>query len=368
MIFAVIILHFDDEEHKKYHDKTTIIFVEGGKKRQYIEHLGKFIKCQDCGFDIFAGSRLQPYFCQLILCMIHSLVPFELLDPLSYKQYYEDYFQSKDIKITTREEQFQYFERHTFHTNTDQNENSTSDSSYYFTNCNKIWNQMYFFLFAQLIGSQKTTRYQHMLAYTSEFYCHNAYVLHSTPRALYGTDPGEHYNDKVKSLVHSMTNRFAKSSSVMNMPEKTIDTVMRYCIWNYYNVQEKTSETDCRSIQSKLKKIHILSDEKILLRPCKIMQYFKDNDINYQLYIPTFDQIGREYYEKYKHKIVPFGGLDGESKSEDNILLQEEIYYRKHHELRLRWLLSDNLDSVQLLLNKVRESELRYADEIIDMC
>ena len=86
------------------------------------------------------------------------------------------------------------------------------------------------------MGSHKTTRYQHMLCFVSEFYCRNAYVLKSTPRALYGTDAGEHMNDKVKVLVHRISNKFMNHQNP-ELPPQTIDMIMNYIIYEYYHVR-----------------------------------------------------------------------------------------------------------------------------------
>ena len=222
----------------------------------------------------------------MILCMVHSLTPFEILEPANYQNYYKKYFggDNDDIKIESR----------TDLSNLKNGYCNLKGLCYYMTNCNKIWNQMYFHLFASLFGSYKTTRYQHMLCYTSELYCHIAYIFKSTPRAMYGTDAGEHMNDKVKVLVHRISNKFVNYLNP-DLPPKTIDMIMNYILYEYYHVRETNEKLDTAATQKKLKEEQQRKDIKTIRRPIKIINYFQKNKIKYKLNYKQFDDITKMY-------------------------------------------------------------------------
>lgn len=317
------------------------------------------IKCDICGFDIVGGSVLQPLFAQLILCMVHSLVPFDILDPDTYAEYYNEYIGSNFINIQ-KPTMFDADNDHMMYTDDDNNadelkNNDCEDRTFYKTNPNKIWNQIYFLLFCKLLGSHKTTRYQHMLAFTSELYCLNAFELKSTPRALYGTDAGEHFNDKVKSCVHAMTNRFASGSGISNLPSLTIDTVMNHCLWDYYNVREQNEKTNCKYIQTMLKSKHVEVDMATLQRPVKIIEYFKKNQVKYKLHIETFDEITNKYNEEYKLRFID--SIDNNDNS--------NLHYDSEQTERtaFQWYLSNNLREVQGFLDRMKAADLYYIDD-----
>ena len=223
---------------------------------------------------------------------------------------------------------------------------------------------MYFFLFCKLLGSHKTTRYQHMLAFTSEFYCLNAYILKSTPRALYGTDAGEHFNDKVKSCVHSMTNRFAGSGGISNVPTSTIDTVMNHCLWDYYNVREHNEATNCKHIQRKLRYEHISVDTATLQRPVKIYQYFLRNNVQMRLNIEEFDDLTLKYNHDYRLTLEdPKENVDNDDDDydSDNPLSGNRRY---------RWAIDATFQDLQDFLDRMRKADLAENDliEDIPMC
>ena len=322
-----LLQHFKDCCHIPfYFDKNNPnrlkIKSEGTSKRKYFDCLGRLIKCDVCKYDILKGSPLQPYLAQMILCMVYSLTPFELLEPENYQKYYEYHFggEKDNIKIETksaREPKEGYC--------------NLNKSHYYMTNHNKIWNQMYFNLYASLFGCHKTTRYQHMLCYTSELYCHVAYVLKSTPRALYGTDAGEHMNDKVKVLVHRISNKFV---NYMNpeLPPKAIDMIMNYILYEYYHVREKNPKFDTLSTQQRLKEEQKKKDYKTIQRPIKIMDYFKQNNVKYKLNVEQFDDITREYYNKYSEYYKD----DDEEEEEDEYKTEQNEEFKLNLENQLQ--------------------------------
>lgn len=329
--------------------------------------MGRIIKCDICGFDILKNSVLQPLFAQLILCMVHSLVPFDLLDPHRYASYYDEYIGSNNITIT-RTSSFNAATDHLMLIDDEEEEKREQESpddcprDSYATNGNKIWNQMYFFLFCKLLGSHKTTRYQHMLAFTSEFYCLNAYTLKSTPRSLYGTDAGEHFNDKVKSCVHSMTNRFAGGGGISNVPSSTLDTVMNHCLWDYYNVREHNDKTNCKYIQRKLKYEHIKVDTVTLQRPVQIYQYFLRNNVKLRLNIEEFDDLNRKYNEFYKLTIRDLPDRVNNSDDDSDSPLSGSRRYR--------WAIDATFQDLQDFLDRMRQADLAGNDfiEDIPMC
>lgn len=302
---------------------------EGGSKRKYMQHLGRLVKCNQCGFDILKGSPLQPLLAQLILTMIHSVIPFEILHWDTFKKYYEEYI-SDSIKISSSltycHDGFQNLKK----------------LNHYYSNANKIWNQMYFFLFCKLLGNHKNTRYQHMLSFTSEFYCHNAYVLKSTPRALYGTDAGEHYNDKIKALVHRISNRFLQTEANCNLPPSTLDQIIKYCLWEYYHVREHNQDINTSKIQQKLRIKQKKKDICTLQLPAQICQYFKEHEVNYKLDIQEFDKINHEYNKLYQD----ISNEDYQTSSDEG-----------DNETHLIWQLQRNLEQIQRSINDERKMD-----------
>ena len=344
--------------------------------------------------------------------MVHSLVPFELLDWENYEKYYEGYINADNntnrVKITSHNNHhFSHLLNHNYndiesllanyndidipgvtaelaHASLEERKEkyqNLNNRTYYYTSCNKIWNQMYYFLFVTLLGSHKTTRYQHMLAFTSEFYLHNAFVLKSTPRTLYGTDPGEHYNDKVKSLVHKISNKFMRMRTNLRgskLPPTTLMTVMRYCIWEYYNVREKNVNFDTKCLQQKLKILQQKQDIETLERPAKICSYFTRQEVNFNLHIHEFDEITEDYnnlyqydndnnyiYQHHHHQtsedysdsandsdVVGLPG-DNQHKVKDNI---------QSHRLRYSWNLRSNLDTIEYFINRQRQTDQLLQD------
>ena len=328
-------------------------------KRKYFNNLGKLIKCCDCNFDIFAGSDLQRYFAQLIISMVFSLTPFELLDWKTYKEYYETYIggsSSSSIKIKKRTSIGGYSSQQAEEeSNPPQN---LKKSNVYFTNCNKLWNQIYFTLFAQLLGSHKTTRYQHMLCFTSEFYCHNAYALKSTPRGLYGTDAGEHYNDKVKTLVHVISNKF-KNYEDSKLPPIAIDLIMKYCLWEYYQVRGQDNKRDTTSIRSNLKKKQKSRDIETLKRPSQICKYFEEQDVPYKLLLSQYDQEVKKYNEIYQDSDYIIDYTAGDTDAED---------LREEQTIRLQLSLDSNLERINDYLRFRHEADLDLNDPNHRLC
>ena len=342
------------------------VVLEGTKKRKYFNHLGKLIKCDQCGFNPFEGSPIQSYLAQMILCMVHSLVPFELLNWTTYRDYYEEYIcaDNSDSQIT-----IDCPELHSVEYTASNIYQNLHRRKYYYTSHMKIWNQMYYFLFSSVLGSHKTTRYQHMLSFTSELYCHIAYVLHSTPRTLYGTDPGEHYNDKVKTMVHQMSNKFM-SYEKSELPPTAIDTIIKHCIWEYYNVREKSARSNTAFIQKDLHAKQLKQDKQTLKRPADICAYWKSVNVNYKLKHSQFDNITKRYLKKYKSKsqsdiltnIIQNPNLifDNDYLDSSEEELENEQTQTKH---RLSRILQVNLDVVQDLINRQRQTDHLWNDE-----
>lgn len=302
------------------------------------------------------GSPLQPFMAQLILTMLHSLVPFDLLDFETYAKYYESYI-DQHIIITSN---LPYI---------DSGFQNLEQRNSYHTNAHKIWCQMYMYLFCTLLGSYKSTRYQHMLTFTSEFYCHNAYVLQCTPRALYGTDAGEHYNDKIKSLVHRMSNKF-RSLEKNRIPPSTIKQIMQYCLWEYYEKRENSEELNTNKLQEKLKEHQQLKDDLTLTRVLEVCEYFKNNNVKFKLNLKQFDILNHEYNKKHqplanchtekKRNSSECKSMYDTSSSESSDQISDEF------DREFRYKLQGNLDGIQRFIRQQRDMDKYFNDKITE--
>ena len=256
--------------------------------------------------------------------MVFSLTPFELLEWQTYKKYYDQYIGFNDVKIEVRGDIDDEVKNKV--------PKNLKKSQFYWTNANKVWNQIYFSLFAQLLGSHKTTRYQHMLCFTSEFYCHNAYALKSTPRGLYGTDAGEHYNDKIKRLVQVISNKFTNYEE-SKLPPIAIDLIMKYCLWEYYQVREKDDKRNTSSVRQKLKKEQNKRDMCTLQRPSQICNYFDSQGIRYVLSVAQYDKLIRDYTSEYQvSDFVEWEPIDTDDELKDE--QDNNLYWKLHSNIQ----------------------------------
>lgn len=280
----------------------------------------------------------------MIICMVHSLTPFEILDPKTYAQYYKNFINSTQ-KISSTQQNYAHYAK-----SDDNPWENLQKKPYYFTSCMKIFQQIYFSLFCKLLGSHKTTRYQHMLCFTSELYCHIAFILKSTPRALYGTDAGEHMNDKVKVLVHRISNKFMNHLNP-ELPAQTIDMIMKYILYEYYHVREENIKFNTQETQKKLQNKQQSKDEETINRPAEICNYFREIcNISYKLNNKQFDNIIKDYNDKYDYEYDKYDSDDSEDETK-----------QFEHDMELD--LENHLQEIQNFINISRQSNRLYNEE-----
>ncbi len=237
-------------------------------------------------YHLLNGSPLEPFLTQLILTMVDSLVPLEILDQKTYNDFYIE-----NIAPTVRI----------------RNGSTTStlaDAYGYKTSNVKIWSQMCFMLFASILGARRTTRYQHVLAFCSEYFYHQSQRLKTTPRSLYGSDAGEHFNDKIKNLLYSITNKFGGRSKqhqkTQFIPKETLDLLLKYCWWEHLMAREKNKKLSTNTTQKRIREQQRLRDEKNIDASACIRYYLKQNNVTYQLKNKIFDSTQENVIAPYE--------------------------------------------------------------------
>ena len=336
-----ILIHFRDHVKIPFHydadnPGNLKIKSDGGKKRKYFENLGKFLKCDECSFDILKNSPIQKYVATIIICMVHSLTGFELLTWNRYKQFYEIWMSNKiklmrvihnydrmmfsDLGHNYAQLRRKYgldektFKRNVFYHSSDDDDDDSDDDDVdddydydltnstqtFITNANKIWNQFLHTFFTHIFGANKGTRYLHLLCWGSEYWLHLAYELKSTARSLFGTDANEHFNNKIKTLLHVITNKYCTQYKDVTIPSQTIEIIFKYCLWDYYLYRENSSSHNTAKLQKKLQKQQDVRDKKTLCKCIDIINYFEQQKVDYKLEYSVFDNIQKDYNQKYK--------------------------------------------------------------------
>ena len=244
-----------------------------------MKNLGRFIVCDNCNYRPLHGSRLEPLFAQMIIGMVESLIPLEILNSKTFQDYYKD-----NIMETV-----------------------LLDHDYRCSR-NQIFKQLYFSLFCLFFGSNKTTRYQHILCFGSEYFYQQAFRLYSTPRALGGADAIESFNSKVKTLVYSITSRYC--NDIVRLPFNTIEIIMKYCWWDHVIARENNTKLNSDSIQKHLRERHKETDTYYQNQPGFIRHYLKQHGISGTIKLPALSQLIQEVIPETDADSVDVSNID----------------------------------------------------------
>lgn len=330
--------------------------------------MGHLVRCDNCKYDILGGSPLQKYLCQLIITMLHSLIPYELLSWENYNTFYMNYLDNNQKIKSQKFEPDNFYKDYlnniyseSYYFNHKLSPKSRQKNKYksYTTNCGKLWAQMYYYLFTKIFGSFRSTRYQHILCFFSEYYFYLSYMFKITPRGLFGTDPGEHMNDKIKSLIHQITNKFTTSNcSDIRMPCETIAIIMKYLCWDYYYKRENNSKCNTEMTSKVLERKQRKQDAMMLALPIKIYNYWRkwdntNNSINCKWEYEMMNVIELQYNNDYF--------LDENKKwDKEDIFLNDNL-------LNTQIILEESLKNVDVAFHVYKESEISVYDRNKDL-
>ncbi len=223
---------------------TEYYFVTAGKNRKsYLEHIHRFIVCDICGIRPFSGSEIEKFYALLIISMLETLIPFQLLHINVFNDYYSRFFQERVCIV---------------------------DNTFY---CSvwKIHAMLYYETFIGIWTMEHETRYQHLLTQCGEYWIDNAHVMRSTPRGLYGEDVGEAMNHECSQILQNCTTKFRSNSDYQRILQSKYIT--------HYFVNEKSPTLCTQYVIKATKNRQYQEDMQTLNRPDQLRQIFQREGI-----------------------------------------------------------------------------------------
>ncbi len=204
-----------------------------------MENLGRFVCCDKCPFRPFVLSPLEPYYASMLLTMTDSLLPFQLLNTESFQEYYLKMIEPS-ILIQTQ-------------------------VGSYNASVWKVQAMIYLVLFFYIIGPHRYTRYQHGICY-GEYWINYSFKLLGTPRAMFGMDAAERWNNNIKEMVLSQTNKFQSIH--------TLGTPLRLAWIKRYYVREASTTKNTAYIASANRVTESFRDSKLIHFTDTVRHYF----------------------------------------------------------------------------------------------
>lgn len=219
------------------------LHTAGNMHRRFMKYLHRLIRCDECGFGPWRGSPIEPIMCLLLLTMIDSLVPFQILHIDVWKEYYgKALFPRVNIKGS------------------------------YHASIWKINAVHYLTLFCSLMTRKHYTRYQHVLTQCGEYWMDLTHTLHSTPRGLFGADPGEQMNDEIKQLIKTCTLKFMNATD--------IERVIQNKFIKRYMVNEEVAHLRTDHAVGPIRKKQIIKDYRAIFKSDDLRRQFQNDGID----------------------------------------------------------------------------------------
>ena len=143
-----------------------------------------------------------------------------------------------------------------------------------------------------------------------------------------------------------MSNKFVNYED-SKLPPIAIDLIMKYCLWEYYQIREQDEKRNTTSIRKQLKIQQKKRDTNTLNRPSHICTYFENNGIEYKLDISEYDKLIRHYNKMYDTRDF----LQWEETDTEDELKNEE-------ENQLFWQLNCHIEGIDQYFTFRHEADL----------
>ena len=215
----------------------------GNIRRKFTKVLYRMVACDQCPYRPLRGSKLEPYLALLVLTMVDSLIPYQLLSLSTFDEYYNKIF-SPAVHIR---------------------------GNLYKASIWKMHAMIHQILFNGIFSARFTTRYQHALSSCGEYWVHHAHKLRSTPRALFGADAGEQYNDQIKKVVISSTTKYARNSDLKQV-------LLQQHI-NRYSVREESEHLNTLHKTESIRTKQGVQDAALLRHSDRMRNYFIKHNV-----------------------------------------------------------------------------------------
>ena len=134
----------------------------------------------------------------------------------------------------------------------------------------KIQAMTYLVLFFYIIGSHHYTRYQHGICY-GEYWIRYSFKMHGTVRELYGMDAAERWNNEIKEMVLTLTNKFASI--------RTLEDVLKLAWIKRYYLREESDHSNTAAVAAQNRVAESIRDDKLIHFTDSIREYFDKMNI-----------------------------------------------------------------------------------------
>ena len=252
------------------------IDTDGNKKRTFWKNLGKLIVCDECSYRPYYKSGIESYLAMMLIHMTETLIPFEILSYKTYGEYFDNHIKPESNKK-------------------------------YKTSNWKISAIYFYVIFLLIFGARRSTRYIHTVCNNSYYFFKLCKNMYSTPRALFGADAGEMCNHKIKNLIYTITNKFQAQNNRKNIPSETLDSLLRFCIWEQFLVRESNVLLNTGVKQQKLLRKQNIYDRRNMRLPHLLHEYFKTKNVecnidSMNLYTAPYSQNDEKHGENEENE------------------------------------------------------------------
>lgn len=200
------------------------------------------------------GSPLEKWFALMILTLIDTLTPYQLVTRDVFSEYY---------KLCCADTQRISFRRH--------------DGKSYKTSIWQIHAVTFQVLITRLLGVNRNTRYIHSFTTCGMFWIDMAEKLLTTVRDIFGCDGMEILNDKIKATLRLNSNKFGVADDRL----LTLIRIMRWHLWDHIEFRETNPHIDTRAAQKSSLKKQGRNDRKTLEAADALRTYFGTAGLNY---------------------------------------------------------------------------------------